>query len=217
MYKFLFILFLLSSGEYWELLAMLTVACVWKDRNKTALNFLLDDLCLPVLQYILSHTLPPPKQFATLSAGTNSFGIPCYNWVNIKPNHRPFQHRRHLLNNDRFVLNKLHLCICSYGQGRLSLASTLFSFSRWGAREQAAEIAGRLHRPVSLKCSPCELGYIVEDRGALSVCTWVSMSVSVSASVYALYVFLCLQVCLCQIRQEQSSKDRECVCVCVCV
>ncbi len=91
----------------------------------------------------VSHSFFPHKYFVTLSAGANHFGIPCYNWVNIKANHRPSQHPRHLLNNDRFVLNKVHLCICSYGQGRLSLASALFSFSRWGARVQAAEIAGR--------------------------------------------------------------------------
>lgn len=35
-------------------------------------------------------------------------------------------------------------------------------------REQADEIAGRLHRPVSLKCSPCELGYDAEkQRGSI--------------------------------------------------
>lgn len=90
----------------------------------------------------------------------------------MKPNHRLLQHPRHLLNNDRFVLNKVHLCICSHGQGRLSFGFNLIQF-----QQTRSESAGcRDRRQITRACPVFEVfnrtdrGYNVEKDEVLVVC-----------------------------------------------
>lgn len=117
----------------------------------------------------------------------------------MKPNHRLLQHPRHLLNNDRFVLNKVHLCICSHGQGRLSFGFNLIQF-----QQTRSESAGcRDRRQITRACPVFEVfnrtdrGYNVEKDEVLVVCVRVSVNECVC---------VCVNVYLCQRRQK-------CVCV----